>query len=63
MNLNLVLQDLQRHKRERATLLPMYIQLRLNKSLLTYYKQLASSMRYYDRKDELKILKNLGGPR
>ncbi len=61
MDLNIILKDLQKYKRSKDTLLPMYIQLRLDKSLVTYYKQLASSIKYYDKKDELKILKNLGG--
>lgn len=63
MDLNIVLKDLQNYKRRRDTLLPMYIQLRLDKSLITYYKQLSSSIKYYDKKDELRILKNLGGPK
>lgn len=63
MDLNIVLKDLQNYKRSRDTLLPMYIQLRLDKSLVTYYKQLSSSIKYYDKKDELRILKNLGGPK
>ena len=61
MDLNIILKDLQKYKRSKDTLLPMYIQLRLDKSLVTYYKQLASSIKYYDKKDELKILKNLAG--
>lgn len=63
MDLNIVLKDLQDYKRSKDTLLPMYIQLRLDKSLVTYYKQLSSSIKYYDKKDELRILKNLGGPK
>lgn len=63
MNLNVILEDLQSYKRDKSILLPMYIQLRLNKSLETYYKQLASSIRYYDKRDELRILKKLGDPR
>lgn len=63
MDLNIVLKDLQNYKRSKDTLLPMYIQLRLDKSLVTYYKQLSSSIKYYDKKDELRILKNLGGPK
>lgn len=63
MDLNIVLKDLQKYKRSKEILLPMYIQLRLDKSLLTYYKQLSSSIKYYDKKDELRILKNLGGPK
>lgn len=62
MNLNVILEDLQSYKRDKSMLLPMYIQLRLNKSLETYYKQLASSIRYCDKKDELRILKKLGDP-
>ncbi len=60
MNLDNVLDELQKYKRDKKTLLSVYIQDRLNKSLLTYYKQLTSSIRYYDRKDELRILKKLG---
>ena len=60
MNLDNVLYELQKYKRDKKTLLSVYIQDRLNKSLLTYYKQLTSSIRYYDRKDELRILKKLG---
>ena len=60
MNLDIILKELQEYKRDKKTLLPFYIQERLNKSLLTYYKQLTNSIRYYDRKDELRILKKLG---
>ena len=60
MNLDNVLDELQKYKRDKKTLLSVYIQDRLNRSLLTYYKQLTSSIRYYDRKDELRILKKLG---
>lgn len=62
MELNSILNDLQKYKRDKSKLLPYYIQLRLNKSLLTYYNQLSNSLRYYDRKDELRILKHLGDP-
>ena len=62
MDLNIILSDLQKYKRRKKDLLPYYIQLRLNKSLVTYYRQLATSIRYYDKKDELRILKNLGDP-
>lgn len=62
MDLNIILSDLQKYKRSKKDLLPYYIQLRLNKSLVTYYRQLATSIRYYDKKDELRILKNLGDP-
>ena len=60
MDLNIVLTDLSKYKRDKKQLLPFYIQSRLNKSLITYYKQLSNSIRYYDRKDELRILKKLG---
>jgi len=60
MDFNIILNDLNNYKRDRKELLPFYIQSRLNKSLITYYKQLSASIRYYDRKDELRILKKLG---
>ena len=62
MVLNNILIDLQKYKRDRNKLLTFYIQSRLNKSLVNYYKQLTNSIRYYDRKDELRILKKLGDP-
>lgn len=54
-----ILKDLNNHKRDKAMLLEMYINDRLNKSLETYYKELSDSLQYLATKSDIKILKKL----
>lgn len=61
MMLNHILEDLQKHKRNKEDLLALCIQERLNKSLQVYEKQLSYSLKYYTKANELRILKRLGG--
>lgn len=61
MILNHILEDLQKHKRNKEDLVALCIQERLNKSLEVYEKQLSYSLKYYTKADEIRILKKLGG--
>lgn len=61
MILNSILEDLQKHKRNKGDLLALCIQERLNKSLQVYEKQLSYSLKYYTKANEIRILKRLGG--
>lgn len=61
MILNHILEELQEHKRNKKDLLELCIQERLNNSLTVYEKQLSSSLKYYTKADEIRILKKLGG--
>lgn len=56
-----ILEDLQKHKRNKEDLLALCIQERLNKSLQVYEKQLSYSLKYYTKANEIRILKKLGG--
>ena len=58
-NLNKMLNDISKYKRNKDDLLEMYIKERLNKSLETYYNQLSSSLEYLISKDSVRVLKNL----
>lgn len=55
-----ILNDLQKHKRPKSELMPIYIQERLEKSLAAYYNDVNMRLRYYKDKDGLKILQELG---
>jgi NADH dehydrogenase FAD-containing subunit len=57
-NLNKMLSDISKYKRNKDDLLEVYIKERLNKSLETYYNQLSSSLEYLVSKDGVKVLKN-----
>lgn len=54
-----IIEDLNRHKRDRNSLLEEYINERLRKSLYTYYKELSTSVSVLNRKDNMKVMKNL----
>ena len=57
-NLNKMLDDISKYKRNKDDLLEMYIKERINKSLETYYNQLSSSLEYLISKDSVRVLKN-----
>ena len=52
-------QELEKHDRDKNSLLQYYINNRLSQSLRSYYKELNDSYNYLDRKDSLKTLKQL----
>ena len=54
---NKMLNDLSKYKRDKNSLMQMYIENRLNKSLETYYSQLNSSLESLLDSDELKVLR------
>lgn len=54
-----IIEDLNKHKRDRNSLLEEYINERLRKSLYTYYKELSTSVSVLNRKDNMKVMKNL----
>ena len=58
-NLNKMLDDISKYKRNKDDLLEMYIKERLNKSLETYYNQLSSSLEYLISKDSVRVLKKI----
>lgn len=57
--LNLILNDTKNHHRDKSFLIEYYINERLTKSLMSYYKDLSTSVDFLDRKDNLKVLKTL----
>ena len=62
MNLNKILDDLSKYKNNsnKEEVLKKYIQIRLTKSLDSYYKELDKSINYfYSRKQDIKMLKKI----
>ena len=62
MNLNKSLDDLSKYKNnsDKKEVLKKYIQIRLTKSLDSYYKELDKSINYfYSRKQDIKMLKKI----
>ena len=62
MNLNKILDDLSKYKNnsDKEEVLKKYIQIRLTKSLDSYYKELDKSINYfYSRKQDVKMLKKI----
>ena len=62
MNLNKILDDLSKYKNnsDKEEVLKKYIQIRLTKSLASYYKELDKSINYfYSRKQDVKMLKKI----
>ena len=62
MNLNKILDDLSKYKNnsDKEEVLKKYIQIRLTKSLDSYYKELDKSINYfYSRKQDIKMLKKI----
>ena len=54
-----MLDDLASHNRKKKELLPMYVNLRLDKSLKNYYEELLSVYDSLVRKDAAKVLKKI----
>ena len=54
-----MLDDLASHNRKKKELLPMYVNLRLDKSLKNYYEELLSVYDSLVRKDATKVLKKI----
>lgn len=59
--LDIILNDIQSHKRDKNTLMQMYIEDRLNKSLVTYYKEISESVEFLNSKDPIKMNRRLYG--
>lgn len=57
--LQVALDDLSQYKRDKSELLPYYVNMRLTKSLQTYYSELNSSIQYLYNKDPIKVVKKL----
>lgn len=55
-NLQNVLYDLSKHKRDRNTLLMTYVEERLNKSLQSYYEELTDSFDFLKYKNSQTVL-------
>ncbi len=58
-NLNNMLKDLSQHNRSRETLLPFYVDLRLTKSIQSYYADLLAAQKTLEERDARKVLKAL----
>lgn len=54
-----ILQDLNKHKRNRNDLIVYYINNRLNKSLITYNKELEDNSHILENNDNIFLLKRL----
>lgn len=57
--LDTILNDIQLHKRDKTLLMQMYIEDRLNKSLITYYKEISESVEFLNSKDPIKMSRRL----
>lgn len=55
--LNRMINDLSKYKRDKNSLLEMYIKERLDKSLEVYYNQLNYSLDVLMKRDSLKVMK------
>ncbi len=55
-NLQNVLHDLSKHKRDKNTLLMTYVEERLNKSLQSYYEELTDSFDFLKYKNSQTVL-------
>lgn len=51
--------ELSSYKKDKSTLLVLYINERLNQSLKTYYDRMTESFNYIAKQNELKVLKTL----
>ena len=58
-NLQLILRYLELHKNNKEALLYKYINERLNKSLISYYKELQNSINFLDLKNESLVLNGI----
>lgn len=58
-NLKNIIDDLNKHKRNKPDLMEMYIKDRLNKSLEVYYSELSDSLKCLDGKSGIKIMKKI----
>ena len=57
--LDTILNDIQSHKRDKTLLMQMYIEDRLNKSLITCYKEISESVEFLNSKDPIKMNRRL----
>ena len=58
-NLELILNDLKQHHRDRQALLYYYVNNRLTESLKAYYSELNDSITFLDNKDAVKVAKSI----
>ena len=58
-NLQIILEDLKLHKNPKENLLYSYINKRLNKSLLSYYKELQTSIKFLNLKQDNVVMNGL----
>ena len=54
-----ILEELKTHHRSRAELIETYVTKRLQKSMETYYKEVAQSAEFLAKKDELRMMRKL----
>lgn len=54
-----MLKDLSQHRRSRPALLPQYIQMRLDKSVQSYYEDLLKTSAALERKDAQRVLREM----
>ena len=55
-----MISEIQKYKRKKEDLLPMYVQKRINKQVQSYYYQLLSSYNILQhQEDELKVIKKI----
>ena len=59
MILKKMLRDVQDHQRDKNSLLQMYVEKRLDASLMLYYRQLVENMDALSKYNEEKVLKKL----
>lgn len=59
-NLNDILKELNRHKRDKEKLKYQYIQSRLDETLERYYENMTKTFLDLSEKDEMEVLKRIG---
>ena len=57
--LNSIIDELNNYKRDKSSLLEMYIRARLDKSLKEYCNELQSSMEYLQTRNEINVARKL----
>ena len=59
MNLNAILGELETHHRDKNTLMKHYVEIRLNKSIRSYYEQLMASVNGIETINTNRVIRKL----
>lgn len=59
--LQTILDDLQKHHRDKSSIMEQSISIRLAKSVENYYKELSNSFEYLSHRDNIRVMKQIIG--